>query len=83
MVQGHQDCGYDAPNDPFVETILSRISKASVCASHGFYKRFLESVRAERLGYYNVVTSNSSRIEVARREKSLYVSPSKSLGGPC
>ena len=47
-------CGYDAPNDPFVETILKQNIQGERCAI-GFYKRLLESVQGKDPVTYNVV----------------------------
>ena len=48
------NCGYDAPNDPFVETILKQNIQGERCAI-GFYKRLLESVQGKDPVTYNVV----------------------------
>ena len=47
-------CGYDAPDDPFVETILNQNIKGERCAID-FYKRLLESVQGKDPVTYNVV----------------------------
>jgi bacterioferritin len=55
VVRGHYyNCGYDAPNDPFVETILKQNIEGERCAI-GFYKRLLESVQGKDPVTYNVV----------------------------
>jgi bacterioferritin len=48
------NCGYDAPNGPFVETILKQNIQGERCAI-GFYKRLLESVQGKDPVTYNVV----------------------------
>jgi bacterioferritin len=47
-------CGYDAPDDPFVETILNQNIKGERCAI-GFYKRLLESTQGKDPVTYNIV----------------------------
>ena len=48
------NCGYDAPNDPFVETILNQNIKGERCAI-GFYKRLLEATQGKDPVTYNIV----------------------------
>lgn len=47
-------CGYDAPNDPFVETILDQNIKGERCAI-GFYKRLLDATQGKDPVTYNIV----------------------------
>jgi bacterioferritin len=47
-------CGYDAPDDPFVETILNQNIKGERCAI-GFYKKLLEATQAKDPVTYNIV----------------------------
>jgi bacterioferritin len=47
-------CGYDAPNDPFVEAILNQNINGERCAI-GFYKRLLEVTQAKDPVTYNIV----------------------------
>jgi bacterioferritin len=47
-------CGYDAPDDPFVETILNQNIKGERCAI-GFYKKLLEATQAKDPVTYNMV----------------------------
>jgi len=47
-------CGYDAPNDPFVEAILNQNIKGERCAI-GYYKKLLEMTQAKDPVTYNLV----------------------------
>jgi bacterioferritin len=47
-------CGYDAPDDPFVETILNQNIKGERCAI-GFYKKLLEATQGTDPVTYNIV----------------------------
>ncbi len=47
-------CGYDAPNDPFVEAILNQNIKGERCAI-GYYKKLLEMTQAKDPVTYNMV----------------------------
>lgn len=47
-------CGYDAPNDPFVETILEQNIKGERCAI-GFYKRLLNVTQGKDHVTYNII----------------------------
>ncbi len=47
-------CGYDAPNDPFVATILKQNIQGERCAI-GFYKRLLDATQAKDPVTYNIV----------------------------
>ena len=47
-------CGYDAPNDPFVEAILEQNIKGERCAI-GFYKRLLDATQGKDPVTYNIV----------------------------
>jgi bacterioferritin len=47
-------CGYDAPNDPFVEAILEQNIKGERCAI-GFYKKLLEATQGKDPVTYNIV----------------------------
>jgi bacterioferritin len=47
-------CGYEAPNDPFVETILNQNIKGERCAI-GFYKKLLEATQGKDPVTYNIV----------------------------
>ena len=47
-------CGYDAPNDPFVETILKQNIHGERCAI-GFYKRLLDATQGKDPVTYNIV----------------------------
>ena len=47
-------CGYDAPDDPFVETILDQNIKGERCAI-GFYKKLLEATQGKDPVTYNIV----------------------------
>ena len=47
-------CGYDAPDDPFVETILNQNIKGERCAI-GFYKKLLEATQGKDPVTYNIV----------------------------
>ena len=47
-------CGYDAPDDPFVEVILNQNIKGERCA-FGFYKRLLDATQGKDHGTYNMV----------------------------
>ena len=47
-------CGYDAPDDPFVETILNQNSKGERCAI-GFYKKLLEATQGKDPVTYKIV----------------------------
>ena len=47
-------CGYDAPNDPFVETILKQNIQGERCAI-GFYKRLLDATQGKDPVTYNIV----------------------------
>ena len=47
-------CGYDAPDDPFVETILDQNIKGERCAI-GFYKKLLEATQGKDLMTYSIV----------------------------
>jgi bacterioferritin len=47
-------CGYDAPDNPFVETILEQNIKGERCAI-GFYKRLLDATQGKDPVTYNIV----------------------------
>lgn len=47
-------CGYDAPDNPFVEAILEQNIKGERCAI-GFYKRLLDATREKDPVTYNMV----------------------------
>lgn len=47
-------CGYDAPDDPFVEAILKQNIKGERCAID-FYKRLLESTQGKDPVTYNII----------------------------
>jgi len=47
-------CGYDAPNNPFVEVILNQNIKGERCAI-GYYKKLLEMTQAKDPVTYNMV----------------------------
>jgi bacterioferritin len=47
-------CGYDAPDDPFVEAILNQNIKGERCAI-GFYKRLLDATQGKDPVTYNIV----------------------------
>jgi bacterioferritin len=47
-------CGYEAPNDPFVETILKQNIDGERCAI-GFYKKLLEATQSKDPVTYNMV----------------------------
>lgn len=47
-------CGYEAPDDPFVEAILNQNIKGERCAI-GFYKKLLEATQGKDPVTYNVV----------------------------
>jgi len=47
-------CGYDAPNDPFVEAILEQNIKGERCAI-GFYKRLLDATQGKDPITHNIV----------------------------
>ena len=47
-------CGYDAPDDPFVETILNQNIKGERCAI-GFYNKLLEATQGKDPVTYNMV----------------------------
>jgi bacterioferritin len=47
-------CGYDAPNDPFVETILKQNIQGERCAI-GCYKRLLDTTQGRDPVTYNIV----------------------------
>lgn len=47
-------CGYDAPEDPFVEAILNQNIKGERCAI-GYYKKLLEMTQAKDPVTYNMV----------------------------
>lgn len=47
-------CGYDAPDDPFDETILNQNIKGERCAI-GFYKKLLEATQGKDPVTYNMV----------------------------
>jgi bacterioferritin len=47
-------CGYDAPNDPFVEAILEQNIKGERCAI-GFYQKLLEATQLKDPVTYNIV----------------------------
>ena len=47
-------CGYDAPDDPFVKTILNQNIKVEHCAI-GFYKKVLEATQGKDAVTYNIV----------------------------
>lgn len=47
-------CGYDAPDDPFVEAILNQNIKGERCAI-GFYKKLLEATQGKDPVTYNIV----------------------------
>jgi bacterioferritin len=66
------NCGYDAPEDPFVGKLLEQNIKGERCAI-GFYKRLLESVQGKDPVTYNIVLQ-ILQDEVAHEEdlQSLY-----------
>lgn len=47
-------CGYDAPNDPFVEKIVEQNIKGERCAI-GFYKKLLDATQGKDPVTYNMV----------------------------
>jgi bacterioferritin len=47
-------CGYDAPDNPFVEAILNQNIKGERCAI-GFYKRLLDTTQGKDPVTYNMV----------------------------
>jgi bacterioferritin len=47
-------CGYDAPDDPFVQAILNQNIKGEHCAI-GFYKRLLDATQGKDPVTYNMV----------------------------
>jgi bacterioferritin len=47
-------CGYDAPEDPFVEAILNQNIKGERCAI-GFYKKLLDATQGKDPVTYNMV----------------------------
>jgi bacterioferritin len=47
-------CGYDAPDDPFVEAILEQNIKGERCAI-GFYKKLLDATQGKDPVTYNMV----------------------------
>jgi bacterioferritin len=47
-------CGYDAPDDPFVATILDQNIKGERCAI-GFYKKLLEATQGKDPVTYSIV----------------------------
>ena len=47
-------CGYEAPDDPFVETILKQNIDGERCAI-GFYKKHLEATQGKDPVTYNIV----------------------------
>jgi bacterioferritin len=47
-------CGYDAPDDPFVKTVLDQNIKGERCAI-GFYKKLLEATQGKDPVTYNIV----------------------------
>ena len=47
-------CGYDEPDNPFVETILEQNIKGERCAI-GFYKKLLEATQGKDPVTYNIV----------------------------
>jgi len=47
-------CGYEAPDDPFVEAILNQNIKGERCAI-GFYKRLLDATQGKDPVTYNMV----------------------------
>jgi bacterioferritin len=47
-------CGYDAPNDPFVGTILEQNIKGERCAI-GFYKSLLDATQGKDPVTYNII----------------------------
>jgi len=47
-------CGYDAPDDPFVEVILNQNIKGERCAI-AFYKRLLDATQGKDPVTYNMV----------------------------
>ena len=47
-------CGYEAPDDPFVEAILNQNIKGERCAI-GFYKKLLEATQTKDPVTYNMV----------------------------
>lgn len=47
-------CGYDAPDDPFVEAILNQNIKGERCAI-GFYKKLLDATQGKDPVTYNMV----------------------------
>lgn len=48
------NCGFEAPNDPFVRTILKQNIEGERCAI-GFYKRLLDSTQGKDPVTYNMV----------------------------
>jgi bacterioferritin len=48
------NCGYDAPNDPFVKTLLEQNIKGEQCAI-GVYKRLMDLTREKDPVTYNMV----------------------------
>lgn len=52
----HTQCGYDAPEDPFVKVILEQNIKGEQCAI-GVYQNLLQIVKDKDLVTYNIVLS--------------------------
>lgn len=50
----HSNCGYDAPDDPYVKTLLEQNIKGEQCAI-GVYKRLLDITREKDPVTYNMV----------------------------
>jgi bacterioferritin len=50
----HTNCGYEAPDDPFVKTLLEQNIKGEQCAI-GVYKRLLDLTREKDPVTYNMV----------------------------
>lgn len=50
----HTNCGYDAPDDPFVKTLLEQNIKGEQCAI-GVYKRLMDITRDKDPVTYNMV----------------------------
>jgi bacterioferritin len=50
----HSNCGYDAPDDPFVKTLLEQNIKGEQCAI-GVYSKLLEITRDKDPVTYNMV----------------------------
>jgi bacterioferritin len=50
----HSNCGYDAPDDPYVKTLLEQNIKGEQCAI-GVYKKLLDITREKDPVTYNMV----------------------------